>query len=123
MILDDNSIGQKGAEEVAKIIGKSGCLATLALAINGIRENGAKEIAAALVCNHTLVTLDLGKNGLGDKGVKVVCQSLLNNNHLKSLDLCTLPTPTRRQRNRLRRDKGHIKVSASQSHAGKAEYQ
>lgn len=87
MYLDDQPIGDKGAEHISLALKENKKLSTLSLKDNKITEQGAKYISQALAENTTLQTINLSKNILGVAGVKHICRGLHRNFSLHALNL------------------------------------
>jgi hypothetical protein len=85
--LSKNSIGNRGAEALAKALCESPSLQTLYLSNNGICCDGAEALAKALLCESpSLQTLDLSNNVIGNMGAvalaKALCESRLQTLYL-----------------------------------------
>ena len=74
--LGDNSIGDKGATELAQALKDVPSLSELNLSLNSIGDKGAIEIAQALKHVPSLSELHLDYNSIGDKGAIELSQAL-----------------------------------------------
>ncbi|NXL93679.1 DRC5 protein, partial [Alectura lathami] len=84
--LSHNLIGDKGAQNVGKLINRSK-LEILDLCNNQICHGGAQALAQALAKNCTLTSLNLRLNCVGDEGGEAMGRALLTNTTLKSIHL------------------------------------
>jgi len=85
--LAGNNIGDKGVEQLGKVLVNNNQLRSLNLKHNNIGDKGVKELVKAFVNNNELRSLNLGNNNIGDKGVQELAKGLVNNNELRSLNL------------------------------------
>ncbi|KAH7055043.1 hypothetical protein BKA57DRAFT_524603 [Linnemannia elongata] len=74
LILDENSIGDSGAQALSEALKTNSTLTTLNLGCNSIGGNGAQALSEALKSNSTLTTLSLGNNWIGDNGAQALRQ-------------------------------------------------
>ncbi|KAF9308059.1 hypothetical protein BGZ91_007991 [Linnemannia elongata] len=70
--LDENSIGDNGAQALAEALKTNSTLTTLELQNNSIGYNGVQALAEALKTNSTLTTLYLDGNSIGDNGAEAL---------------------------------------------------
>jgi hypothetical protein len=81
------SIGDAGAEAIAKALKVNSSLTDLYLMHNAIGDPGAKAIAKALESNCTLTKMNLCHNAIGDAGAEALAKALDVNRTLKVLHL------------------------------------
>jgi Ran GTPase-activating protein (RanGAP) involved in mRNA processing and transport len=86
VLLGTNAIGDAGALEVARAIGR-GRLETVYLGCNGIGPVGAEAISTALESDVRVRALWLKRNPLGGVGVRRIARMLERNRTLRTLDL------------------------------------
>lgn len=82
-----NSIGDKGALALSKLLMKENNIQHLAIQNNRIGPSGVKVLVGSLLDNATLQSLDLGTNNIGDEGALAIGELLKTNNSLKVLNL------------------------------------
>jgi len=87
LYLQNNNIGEKGAEEIAKALSNNTSLKEMRLDFNEIGEKGAEEIAKALYNNTSLQILYLDSNNIDDKGAEEIAKALSKNTSLQTLYL------------------------------------
>ncbi|KAH3761841.1 NOD3 protein [Pelomyxa schiedti] len=75
-----NSIGEDGAQHIARILAMEGSLTHLCINNNSIRDSGVKAISNALRMNKTLRKLYLQGNFITDSGAECLFQALKNCN-------------------------------------------
>ncbi|XP_032876390.1 NACHT, LRR and PYD domains-containing protein 3-like [Amblyraja radiata] len=77
--LNDNKLGDSGVKLVSAALKNQDCkIQTLWLNRVGLTDSGAEDLASALSTNSSLTELGLGGNSLGDSGVKKVSVALRN---------------------------------------------
>ncbi|KAK9814708.1 hypothetical protein WJX72_010239 [[Myrmecia] bisecta] len=85
--LEDNAIGDRGAEVLCDALSGRLPLRLLDLSRCGLTERAASALQHLLEVNDTLQVLLLGWNGLGAKGAAAIANSLKYNNKLQELSL------------------------------------
>ncbi|KAG9067205.1 hypothetical protein KI688_011987 [Linnemannia hyalina] len=77
--LEDNSIGDNGAQALSEALKANSTLTTLDLSRNPIESDGAQALSEALMVNSTLTTLSLGGTSIGDNGAQALSEALRTN--------------------------------------------
>ncbi len=85
--MSGNSVGDEGAQALAKAIESNIFLESLEIGNSDIGSEGAKALAKALTKNQHLKTLYLRGNFIGDEGSKALSDALKINNSLQHLYL------------------------------------
>jgi len=76
LVLDDNQLGDAGAEAIAAMLRTNRSLTFLLLRGNKIGDAGAEAIVAMLRTNSSLTELDLRANKIGDAGQKALQEAV-----------------------------------------------
>ena len=87
LYLNDNDIGVKGADAIARSLVTNKSLVKLHLSANDIYAPGIKSLCKGLINNTTLTELNLSWNRFGVDGMKYIATMLLQNNTLRKLYL------------------------------------
>ena len=88
LILDFNSLGQRGISSLCKGLGTNSSLKVLSLKHCGIDPMGGDPIASMLTfIRLALTTLDLSSNNIGGIGLNALCRGLEKNTSLTSFRL------------------------------------
>ncbi|CAF4839605.1 unnamed protein product, partial [Rotaria sp. Silwood1] len=87
LYLENNQIGDKGAQYLAEGLPKNITLLTLDLENNQIGDNGAQYLGEGLLRNATLTELYLDNNEIGYKGAQSLGEGLQKTTTLTTLDL------------------------------------
>jgi len=85
--LDDNAIGDEGAEALAEALRNNRNLRGIFLASNDISDRGAEALAESLKVNSSLQYLRLDDNIIGDDGAQALAAGLMKNRSLLGLGL------------------------------------
>ncbi|GBG35164.1 Leucine-rich repeat serine/threonine-protein kinase 1, partial [Hondaea fermentalgiana] len=85
--LQNNAIGDDGANEIAKALAANNSLQSLNLSENQIGPHGVEDMADALVENSTLEELDLTGCRIGNEGAEALAVALESNDILQELAL------------------------------------
>jgi hypothetical protein len=88
--LSNNGIGRVGAAQLCEVL-PTCRLETLVLSTNSIGDEGAELLAKRLGGDAKLSALDLGSNGIGDAGAAALAEGLKLNTTLTKLDLRWAP--------------------------------
>ncbi|EGG16096.1 leucine-rich repeat-containing protein [Cavenderia fasciculata] len=84
--LENNGIGDSGAEKLANVIKNNGCsLKGLYLSDCQITSKGCSILALALESNTLIATLHLNSNPIGNEGISQLVKSLYSNSSIKSI--------------------------------------
>ncbi|GLI67888.1 hypothetical protein VaNZ11_012165 [Volvox africanus] len=85
--LSKNGIsGGLGAAALAQVL-PGAALSTLVLNTNSLGDGGAEQLAKVIAGHPHLATLDLGQNGIGDAGAAALAEAIKLNTRLQRLDL------------------------------------
>eukprot|EP00550_Attheya_septentrionalis_P002043 CAMPEP_0198290400 /NCGR_PEP_ID=MMETSP1449-20131203/8290_1 /TAXON_ID=420275 /ORGANISM="Attheya septentrionalis, Strain CCMP2084" /LENGTH=512 /DNA_ID=CAMNT_0043988905 /DNA_START=49 /DNA_END=1587 /DNA_ORIENTATION=+ len=87
LALDDNEIGDSGAEALSAVLLECKTIKTLCLSHNEIGDYGATCIAEAIAKSDTIEELSIDNNSISANGHKVLVQSLYRNISLKQVNL------------------------------------
>lgn len=85
--LDNNAIGDPGAECLGRVLASDTGIRVLDLDVNVISDLGAAAIASSLTSNNTLQELDLHFNNIGSAGAQNFAKALEVNCSLQTLSL------------------------------------
>ncbi|ORZ06595.1 hypothetical protein BCR41DRAFT_425118 [Lobosporangium transversale] len=85
--LASNSIGNKEALALSKVLKTNTSLTNLDLSYNSIGDEGALALSEALKTNSSLANLNLMSNSIGDEGALALSEALKTNSSLSILDL------------------------------------
>jgi Ran GTPase-activating protein (RanGAP) involved in mRNA processing and transport len=87
LLLDNNVLGDRGAEQVAAILPHLNTLEVLDLGFNSIKSNGMRTLMRAVAEQHHLVSLSVSGNPIDTGASKLVAYALAYNRSLKSMSL------------------------------------
>eukprot|EP00435_Cladocopium_sp_Y103_P074236 s374_g47.t1 len=85
--LENNHIGERGAEALAEGLKSNRSLGWLELQNNNIGDRGTEALAEGLKSNRSLGWLELESNNIGDPGAEALAESLKSNGSLRWLFL------------------------------------
>ncbi|CAF1331533.1 unnamed protein product [Adineta steineri] len=85
--LEDNAIGDEGAQFLAEALRNKTTLASLQLTNNQIGAKGAQYLSSILQNNVRLTKLDLRDNNIGDQGALCIANALQDNMTLTKMNL------------------------------------
>lgn len=87
LLLDNNVLGERGAEQVAAILPHLKTLEVLDLGFNSIKSNGMRTLMRVVAEQHHLVSLSVSGNPIDTAAAKLVAYALAYNRSLKSISL------------------------------------
>lgn len=87
LLLDNNALGDRGAEQVAAILPNVKTLEVLDLGFNSIKSGGMRTLMRVVAETHHLVSLSVSGNPIDTAAAKLVAYALAYNRSLKSISL------------------------------------
>ncbi|CAJ1457091.1 unnamed protein product, partial [Effrenium voratum] len=91
IILDDNRIGDQGAQAIAEALKSNRTIVTINLGENNIDDPGAEAIAEMLKANGIFKEeIVLNRNAIGDQGAKAIAKALKSNKTIAKIGLSTI---------------------------------
>lgn len=87
LLLDNNNLGDRGAEQVAAILPHLKTLEGLDIGFNSIKSNGMRKLMRVVAEQHHLVSLSVSGNAIDTAAAKLVAYALAYNRSLKSISL------------------------------------
>ena len=88
LILSNNKITDKEAEELSEAIEVNEALQHLDISHNTITDHGVSAISDCLINNTVLHKLNLSKNQITDEGAKALAEAIQVNTKLQELNIC-----------------------------------